>query len=303
MRSTRSMLPSMRSGRSLMISLPSPIRSANQVADLLEIESLAKNATLGPAALEGIARRYRLSDADLALGSREIRHRGELLGDSYPFRTAGGSVAALAGAVSTTWVALLLLGALSPIREMRIHQASVLFEELVCEAMGSLFGDETKALRFGWPSDVGRPQAFPDAVRWLAGLMDVPVGSSYRPPATKDGGVDVVAWRPFGDGRSGFPVALVQCTLERDFAHKANDIDLRVWSGWLSLDFSPMSVLAVPDVVGKGQEWDSLAARVIVIDRVRLSMLGRVAGINQQLFSKATDWVHESVTHLRENSA
>ena len=154
-----------------------------------------------------------------------------------------------------------------------IAAAAEHLERITTVALAELYGPGTEAIRFGWPSDVGRPPEFPDAIRWLAKQMSVPVGGSYRPPHRKDGGVDVVAWRPFPDGRSGFPVLLVQCTLERDYAHKASDIDLRVWSGWLRLDTDPATALAIPEVVPAGEVWNSLAARTIVLDRMRLAAL------------------------------
>lgn len=274
------------------------IRGAHQIADALELIALAKETALGPAALGSFAEKFRLSSADLALASRAIQQRSELLGEAYPFRTAAGSVAAVDGASQTAWATLLSLGALSPIRTERLSDASVLFEELTCRAVRGLFGPDTESLRFGWPSDVGRPRAFPDAVRWLANRMGVSVGAAYRPPATKDGGVDVVAWRPFADGRSGFPVALVQCTLEREFAHKVADIDLRVWSGWLRLDSPPISILAVPEVVGAGQEWDSLASRVVVLDRIRLVGLLQALPRDEVVMQSAGAWVKEGASQV-----
>lgn len=36
----------------------------------------------------------------------------------------------------------------------------------------------------------------------------------FRLPTYSDGGVDVVAWQDFRDGRAGFPVLLAQCTVQ-----------------------------------------------------------------------------------------
>jgi hypothetical protein len=180
-----------------------------------------------------------------------------------------------------------------------IKSAAEQLERVTEAATRSLFGTGTSSLRFGWPSEIGRPSNFPDAIRWLADRMGVPCGNSYRPPFRKDGGVDVVAWRPFPDGRSGFPVLLAQCTLELDYMAKAADVDVRVWSGWLSLDADPTTALAVPSVVGSGEEWNALAARTVVLDRPRLvSLLGpdqlgaaELAGVQR--------WTRERLEELR----
>lgn len=272
-----------------------PAREASHIADWIEMEALSRGSALGGDAIREIASSLGLGEVDVALATAVIHGRSSVLGKFYPFRVGGGGIAARDDAPLSYWAALLCLSSISQVRSQRIAAASVLFEKVVGEAMESFFGPRTRAVRFGWPSDVGRPQAFPDAVRWLAGLMSAPVGSAYRPPSVKDGGVDVVAWRPFGDSRSGFPVALVQCTLERDFRHKAADIDLRVWSGWLALDSDPISVLAVPEVVPSSQDWDSLATRVVVLDRLRLVLMlcDRTQGL--ACADELQQWVDEGI--------
>ena len=246
-----------------------PNRRANKVADWLEASALAKGVSTSGIYLQELARNHGVKETDVALGLNTIRRRAALLGERYPFRTAGGGLSPRPNAEESVWTALLWMSSESPIRsQLDIALASTHLERITACALASLYGEGTQSLRFGWPSEDGRPREFPAAVRWLATRMGITIGASYRPPGRKDGGVDVVAWRPFPDGRSGFPVLLTQCTLERDFAHKADDIDIRVWSGWLSLDLDPAKALAIPDVVASGEEWNSLASRVIVLDRL-----------------------------------
>lgn len=94
--------------------------------------------------------------------------------------------------------------------------------------------------------------------------------------------MDVVGWRPFPDGRSGFPVLLVQCTLQREILSKAADVDVRYWSGWLILDAEPLTALAVPQTISPGVVWDEIAVRCLILDRIRLAGLlppvGDIAG-------------------------
>ena len=145
-------------------------------------------------------------------------------------------------------------------------------ENLVVFAMQNLLGSGSKALRFGFPSE-DRPVEFPKAIEWLSKRMGIKSGEAYRPPRRKDGGVDVVAWRPFKDRRNGFPVYLVQVTCERNYTHKIYDVDLRLWSGWLNLDTDPISVLAVPTTISPGEEWNEISSRVVVLDRLRICEL------------------------------
>jgi hypothetical protein len=234
---------------------------------------LSRATSVGSEALKELGGRVGYSSADVALGLRTMARRSALLGNAYPFKASIGA-AALPSAVDRVWTALLLMSPSVPTRRsILLTEAALHLERVTAEALRYLYGAGTAAVRFAWPSEDGRPSPFPDAVKWLASLMNVPLGSAFRSPYSKDGGVDVVAWRAFPDGRSGFPVLLAQCTLERDYRHKAGDIDTRVWSGWLALDVDPSTALAIPEVVAPGEAWNALAARTVVLDRLRLAAL------------------------------
>lgn len=166
------------------------------------------------------------------------------------------------------------------------------FERLMVIALQNLLGTNSKALRFGFPSE-DRPVEFPKAIEWLSARMGIKPGNAYRPPRRKDGGVDVVAWRPFKDKRNGFPVYLVQVTCEREYSHKIFDIDLRLWSGWLNLDVDPVSVLAVPTTISIGEEWNEISSRVVILERMRICELLAINNIKVRMENagKNINWV------------
>ena len=278
----------------------SPTRRANKVADWLEGAALARGVSLGPDALHEMGLQFGFKTVDVDLGLTTMGRRSALLGNAYPFATGAG-IAAKAQASEYPWTSMLLMSPESPTRSnIDLVEAATHLERITAEALKALYGPGTSAVRFAWPSEDGRPPEFPDAVRWLASKMRVPVGNSYRPPYAKDGGVDVVAWRSFPDGRSGFPVLLAQVTLEKDYVHKASDIDVRVWAGWLALDHAPSTALAIPDVVATGEDWNALAARTVVLDRIRLALLlDGLTSANSSL-SKVTAWTQSQIGNLRE---
>lgn len=279
-----------------------PTRRASKIADWLEVTALTRGRPLTLALLEALGTTHGYSAADVALGVNSMARRHSLLGDAYPFRTAGGGISATSSATHSPWSAMLLMSAESPVRpSLDIAAAAEHLERITTVALAELYGPGTEAIRFGWPSDIGRPAEFPDAICWLAEKMNVPPGNSYRPPHRKDGGVDVVAWRPFPDGRSGFPVLLVQCTLERNYAHKAGDIDLRVWSGWLRLDTDPATALAIPEVVPAGEEWSSLAARTVVLDRTRLAGLAALS-MHSEGLTAVQEWLSSTLEPMRQEA-
>jgi hypothetical protein len=278
----------------------SPTRRANKVADWLEITALARGVSLGGDALHKMGQGFGFKATDVDLGLTTIGRRAALLGKAYPFVTGAG-IAARADAWKFAWTAMLLMSPESPTRSsIDLAEAAAHLERITAEALKRLFGHGTSSVRFAWPSEDGRPPEFPDAVRWLANLMRVPVGTAYRPPYAKDGGVDVVAWRSFPDGRSGFPVLLAQVTLEKDYVHKATDVDVRVWSGWLALDHDPATALAIPDVVASGEDWNSLAARTVVLDRIRLSSLLDGSESDQNSLAGVGAWTKLQVASIQE---
>lgn len=261
---------------------------------------MTREVSLGVDVLHSLAKDVGYREADVALGLTTMQRRAALLGSAYPF-IAGVGVAARQTAAERTWTALLLMSAESPIRpSLDIPIAAAHLERIATAALTSIYGPGTSAVRFAWPSEDGRPAEFPEAIRWLAERMRVPLGTSYRSPYAKDGGVDVVAWRPFPDGRSGFPVLLGQCTLERDYTHKARDVDVRVWSGWLALDIDPQTALAIPEVVAPGEEWNALAATTVVLDRLRLASLIGGREEEHDRLVPVVRWTEEQLARLKD---
>jgi hypothetical protein len=206
-----------------------------------------------------------------------MTQRTTTLRDHYPFTVSPLAVRAMQAAPSSPYAALLLLSSGSVARQLlpasSTQQMEVLFERISEVALAQLWGTAGRAVRFGWPSEVGRPPEFPKAIEWLADLLGVPLGAGYRPPIRKDGGVDVIAWRAFPDGRAGFPVVLAQCTLQADIITKASDVEPRVWASWLRMDVDPVTALVVPQTIGDERLWGQLALRGMVLERIRLAGL------------------------------
>jgi hypothetical protein len=94
-------------------------------------------------------------------------------------------------------------------------------------------------------------------------------------------------------------VMLVQCTVERNYAHKARDIDLPIWSGYLRLDVPPATALAIPEVVPSGEDWNALAARTVILDRTRIVALSG-AGPRGRLSAELTAWTTQALEKLRQ---
>ena len=277
------------------------IKGREAIADWIETTLLIRDgAQLGMGALEAMAGTEAHAAAPqvgLALGV--MSRRAELLGSSYPFEVHDWAVRALPGAEATPYAALVLLTPGGAARHI-VHgspsaETAVVFERIAERAVARLWGGDGRAIRFGWPSDVGRPPEFPLALPWLAEKLGLKAGVGYRPPRRKAGGVDGVGWRPFPDGRSGFPVVLVQCTLQGDILAKSRDVDARLWASWLVMDEAPATALAVPQTVPSGVLWDELALNGAVFERMRLTDL-TAAGTS---VPGLQEWVTATLTSLR----
>lgn len=227
--------------------------------------------------------------------------RSTVLGDAYPFALTDTAVTRRAAIEAHTYYVALLM--LTPSLSTRFGPwppavSALTFERVVCAGLARFLGDGTQVVRFGWPYEDGRPDQFAEAIRWAADRMRIRVGAGYRHPRRRDGGVDLIAWKPFPDGRPGFPIALVQCTLEEDVVGKSRDIDLGLWSTWLGFDTPPLAVLAVPAAVGRNEDWNEVAVNCVLLERLRLAWLCAHSGVPPAL--ELTEFVNEAIGDSRE---
>lgn len=279
------------------------IRGRERIADWIETALIVRGPRpLGLDPLNGyFEAQHGLEVQMLSTGVREMSRRAGLLGDRYPFAVNEFAVRYQPTSATSTYVAAALTAPGNPVREYigaaPDESMPVIFENLVTAALPRIWGDSGHALRFGWPSEIGRPPEFDLAIRWLAKKVGVGIGHGYRQPRRKDGGVDVVAWRRFPDGRSGFPLLLVQCTLQENLLAKGMDVDTRLWGSWLAMDVDPTTALATPTVLTPGTVWDELALKYMVLDRIRIVGLADPI-VTDEL---TQNWVAGIVEKLRDH--
>jgi hypothetical protein len=280
--------------------------TADDIADCLESLILCSpSRAIGLGQLQEFASSLlQVGDASLTFAVNRMRNRKLVLGELYPFEFDVSSIVRSDDASFLPYTQFLLMSGTGLAQldsgDSALSGPEQWFEDLTLESVRNWLGTGAEGVRFGWPSDSGRPAEFPEAIRWLSDRMNVELGSAYRPPTRKDGGVDVVVWRPFGDRRSGFPIVLVQCTLQRDLPSKARDIDVMNWSGWLALDYPPMTALATPRVISDSTDrWSQLNRQTLVLERVRLSRYFP-GHVRQELHGKVLDASRRALAALCE---
>lgn len=211
----------------------------------------------------------------LELAQSEMMRREKIIGDSYPFRFLNG--VPINRDSPTHYLAMLALShiqktSMSEDELSEVYSAKA-FEDIAEICLSNFYGSQTKSVNFGFPSEIGRPSEFAPAITWLAAKIGIQAGTSFRSPRRKDGGVDIVVWKSFGDSRSGVPILLVQATLQRDIRTKSRDVDRRMWSGWLSMDVDPLLAISIPYVLEHSEVWNEVTRNCLVLDRVRMAAM------------------------------
>lgn len=215
-------------------------------------------------------------DAQLDLLLGEVARRVRIAPEVYPFEETAIGLSRRRDVEQALYEFLLWLSVSPRYREEnRFSEIDALFDGIVQCALIAYLGPGARGVRFAFPSKDGRPPGFEQAVQWLAELLNLTTGKLIPRPKVKDGGVDVVAWRPFADGRAGFVVVLAQCTVQLDWVGKSKDIVVGKWLGWIDFGLSPLTALAVPFAVPVSfDRWDELRRTVnVVLDRLRLCEL------------------------------
>ena len=165
------------------------------------------------------------------------------------------------------------------------------FDLLTAAALKSLLGSGTEYVLFDqqYASDddeAVRPTSFPEAIKWLRKLLRLAV--THTPPPTdpaeqddslpagtyNDGGVDVIAWKEFGDQKAAFPIALAQTTIQGEWRKKTRDVIAELWNSWLVFPTPPQRVLAIPFVASHRSTWFARNLMAgLILDRMRLAEL------------------------------
>ncbi len=236
-------------------------------------------------------------DVRLELLVEQVKLRTTVGERIYPFRAEDDRISRTSSCGEDIYFLLLVLSSADAAfrGDRRAHEVEGAFDQLALEAMRRFIGRGADGVRFARSTDdsgddASRPGLFSEAIQWLRDQLDVrgrveptdqpdekrhwewhesyPVPNSYN-----DGGVDLVVWWRFKDDRQGFPVALVQCTVQISWERKLEDIPLVLWERWIDFSMVPPQRALVIPFSGDPSDglWRERSLRAgVVIDRVRL---------------------------------
>ena len=173
-----------------------------------------------------------------------------------------------------------------------------LFEELTGEAL-RLYG--WTVLKTGWngasqPADLERV-----IVSIAASLGDV-TGNvpRWKDPEAKDGGLDLVCYKPFADGRGGKPVFLTQCASGANWIGKLHQPDIELWKKFVDFSGQPQRAFAMPFALSDDDFRRRCLNQGMFLDRYRLLSVGRNAPgwVSDTLKQQITIWLTPRLARL-----
>ncbi len=272
-----------------MIVVPVPARaSVWDLADWVELRAVvAGDGSASRGDLESAVRgspafgRDSTNDRDAFIAAvfSEITDREAQAGLGYPFVLSGSQLQTKPTAWRTASAYLICL-CLSWFGESRATKVDAsparLFEALSTEAAASFIGGS--AVRFGSPRKE-LPSSFRRAVDELCQthLGGEGVGFSSRETLhwTKDGGLDVVAWRDPGDNRTGRVIMFGACASGSNWPTKLGQLNADVWLTRFVERRPvglPLKAFFVPFRLEGEPRWTSLSWEAgILFDRCRIA--------------------------------
>ena len=200
--------------------------SVEDIANELRRAGTAETLLEDPqTAAEGVDQRSELTEGVVDAVFTEFDERAKACSGAYPFSVEQQVLQGPRRRVDTTYTFLLLLGWFGkdayagPRADLKGDR---LFEDVCADAFRAYLGptDRVKLLRFGHPRGPGAMSAgFRTAVDEFCEELGEGGGVGPNPRAAKknDARLDLIAWRPFPDGRAGKIVGYGQCSTSKDW--------------------------------------------------------------------------------------
>jgi hypothetical protein len=210
-----------------------------------------------------------------------ILERKELLGAAYPFEIDGNSII-YQPATPPVYECLLGICLADSLSAAPYDQLPQLFEELSILAGRSFLGSNTNGYRSGWPRPQGEALRLRAIIAHIKEITGNHCGEWYWRPGeelpddptsrnVKDGGLDVVIWRSWQDGRTGQLYLLGQCACGKDWIDKFKDLDIGALKRWADLTHvEPIRGFFTPRYAVKSLLSEASKEAGLVFDRVRM---------------------------------
>jgi hypothetical protein len=211
---------------------------------------------------------------------QEIEDRNIACDGAYPFELGPSHLQLRPYSQGSAYLFLLLLSRFGIGVAPAGLNAAQLFEEVSAVALADYLGgeeNEVETLQFGFPRRLA-PSGFKAAVENLCERIGEGEGPRDRPKRSdqKDASLDLLAWRPFADGRRSMVMTWGQCATGGDWHDKLTEMHPDPWCAlWLRERPAvlPLRAFFVPRRV-ELDRWDVAAYKGgILFDRCRIAAL------------------------------
>lgn len=168
-----------------------------------------------------------------------------------------------------------------------------LFEALTKVSIEHQFSD-WEVYPTGWSSK--NPVKLSNIVDEIANRLGEIKGElqPWTNPRTKDGGLDLLCYRPFLDNRGGVPVYLMQCASGKDWENKLHRPNLNVWTKIIKFMAKPRKAFAIPFAL-PDKKFKATCTEVngMLLDRYRILAAGNynTEWISDSLKTDIIDWI------------
>lgn len=268
-----------------MLPIPTPVTDVNNMADWLEIRALGaadgnasrsdlRRALVQSGVLADVSERGEADEvlADNAFG--ELMDRAISCGAAYPF-TLGGGLLQARDDIENYWpyIFCLLLSLCGRDRSQPTARPTSMFEEVAETAARAYVSGQS--MKFGFPRRV-LPSGFVEAVNTLCRGMHEGVEAKRRPSSrhAKDARLDIVAWRPFPDGRSAQLILFGQCAAGTNWTTKLTELQPGVFTDlyWTEPPaVPPVKAFFTPFRINADNWYEIAKPAGIVFDRCRIA--------------------------------
>lgn len=237
-----------------------------------------------------------------------IKNRANVLGDGYPLQVNPGSRVTPKGNwndfIPYNFCLTLSLCEYFPSWAKtfgsNFQTQGQLFEDLTRESVESIL-EGWKVIPTGWTRT--NANQLNRVVTNVANALGESTGhlSRWTRDKANDAGLDLVCYRPFKDGRVGFPAFLIQCASGADWPTKLKTPDLRIWTKIVQFAADPKRGFSTPFALAEGPytiHCNSVDG--LLLDRYRLLSPGeqRQAWISQSLDTALNAWINSRVGTL-----
>lgn len=229
------------------------------------------------------------SKLDNAVGRilEELQRRKDLLGNLYPFSLNGSALKyspSLDG--NKLYEALLCISRAESLSSGKFRNLPRHFENISCIVCEIYLGSDSASYRTGWPRDRGEPTKFKDVVSKLRALTGNQKGEWHWHPIEglpddplvkdiKECGLDVVAWKPSIDNRTGQLYIIGQCACGKNWisAEKLSELSFKGLDDWVRVaNIQPIKAFFTPWHATNEILYEASRKAGLFFDRVRMVM-------------------------------